>query len=151
MAHRGKLLSGSGSPGIPVHAASFIRKREIVLETGLLRRPRKLHLIAVHEIFHFVWARLGNRDRWDYAALLQAEAVGGARGELGESADRQKELLGAAESQAAWSYYVCESFCDTAAWLYAGVRRHNEFRLAARWQERRQSWFARAFAQVRTY
>jgi hypothetical protein len=151
-AYRGKLLSGSGLRGIPVHAASFIRRREIVLEAELLRKPRKLRLITFHEIFHFVWARLGNRDRADYAALLRTEMSGRARGELGESSDRQKSLLrtGCLDT-AAWKFYACESFCDTAAWLYSDIQGHKEFILAARWRNLRRLWFELHFADVRGY
>jgi hypothetical protein len=151
-AYRGKLLSGSGLHGIPVHAASFIRRREIVLEAELLRKPRKLRLITVHEIFHFVWARLGNRDRADYAALLWTEMSARARGELGESSDRQKSLLRTGcLGTAAWKFYACESFCDTAAWLYSGIRHHKEFILAARWRNLRRRWFELHFTDVRRY
>ena len=90
-AHRGKLLSGDAQSGTPVHAASFIRRREIVLETELLKKP-DLPLILVHEIFHFVWARLGNRKRAEYSALLAEERQRNARGELGESAEVRKQL-----------------------------------------------------------
>jgi hypothetical protein len=132
-AHRGQLLSGLRQPGQPVHAASFIRRREIVLESQLLARPRKLKLILIHEIFHFVWVRLGNRRRASFAALIQAELACGARGELGESAMAAKP--------GALKNYVCESFCDTAAWLYSGLKTSPEFTLAARWQRRRRNWF----------
>ena len=37
--------------------------------------------------------------------------------------------------------YCCESFCDTAAWIYSGVRRHEEFTLAGRWRTGRRKWF----------
>jgi hypothetical protein len=137
-AHRGKLLSGSPHLGVPVHAATFIRRREIVLETGLTRKPGALRLITVHEIFHFVWARLGNSARRAYAALLEAEAASHARGELGESSSLKK-------SPACTRDYICESFCDTAAWLYAGVRRSRHFILAACWRKRRHAWFQETF------
>src|SRR5882757_304020 len=104
-AHRGKLLSGSPQRGVPVHAATFIRRREIVLETQLTRKPGVLRLITVHEVFHFVWARLGNSARRTWAALLEAEA--GARGELGESSSVKK-------TPECTRDYICESFCDTA-------------------------------------
>jgi hypothetical protein len=120
-----------------VHAATFIRRREIVLETQLTRKPGPLRLITVHEIFHFVWARLGNSARRSYAALLKAEVAAHARGELGESSVLKK-------SRACTRDYICESFCDTAAWLYAGVRRSGHFTLAARWRERRRAWFEAA-------
>jgi hypothetical protein len=135
-----------------VHAASFIRRREIVLEAELVRARPKLRLITVHEIFHFVWARLGNRDRAEYDRLLEAETSRRARGELGESSDRQKGLLETGQlGDAAWKFYVCESFCDTAAWLYAGVKQHAEFTLAERWRHLRRLWFELKFAGVRHY
>jgi len=132
-AHRGRLLSGLDEPGKPVHAASFIRRRHIVLESQLLARPRKVKLILIHEIFHFVWVRLGNNRRAGFAALIQTELAHGARGELGESAEAAK--------QGDLKNYICESFCDTAAWLYSGVKSSPEFTLAARWRQKRKSWF----------
>jgi hypothetical protein len=140
-AHRGKLLSCS-QHGTPVHAASFIRKRRIVLESELLRQPRKLRLILVHEIFHFVWARLGNATRQSFGSILERERQSGARGELGESAAAKKAL-------GSWKDYVCESFCDTAAWMYAGVNRHSDFTLAARWRNQRRAWFECSFEKPR--
>jgi hypothetical protein len=152
-AHGGKLLSGSPQRGTQVHAASFIRDRHIVLDSYLLRRTHLLRLILVHEIFHFVWSRLGNRARAEYALLLIAERERRAKGELGESAAVGK-LSFQAENTASqrerrWRDYVCESFCDTAAWLYAGVNRHREFTLAARWRERRSNWFRHVFSASR--
>jgi hypothetical protein len=145
-AHRGKILSGHDRPGMPVHAASFIRKRRIVLETQLLGRLTKLRLIVVHEIFHFVWARLGNRLRAEYAELVRAELEANARGELGESAGGWKAGI---SSRGELKNYVCESFCDTAAWLYSGARKHPELTLAKRWRDRRRTWFTSVFAQNR--
>jgi hypothetical protein len=133
-AHRGKLLSGSPHRGVPVHAATFIRRREIVLETQLTRKPGDLRLITVHEIFHFAWARLGNSARRAWAALVEAEVAAHARGELGESSSLKNS-----------PDYVCESFCDTAAWLYSGVRRSPHFTLAERWRSRRRAWFEHTF------
>jgi len=132
-AHRGQLLSGRDQPGKPVHAASFIRRREIVLETQLFARPRKLKLILIHEIFHFVWVRIGNSRRSDFSALIHAEITAKARGELGESA--------AAAKPGELRNYVCESFCDTAAWVYSGVKNSPEFTLAPRWRRKRKAWF----------
>ena len=45
--------------------------------------------------------------------------------------------------------YCCESFCDTAAWLYAGAASHAEFTLALRFRRRRQAWFAQNIAGKR--
>lgn len=137
-AHRGKLLSGSIDRGVPVHAATFIRRREIVLETELTRKASDLRLITVHEIFHFAWARLGNSARRAWAALLEAESSAHARGELGESSSVKK-------NPAYTRDYVCESFCDTAAWLYAGVLRSRHFTLSERWRTRRHAWFEDTF------
>lgn len=68
-----------------------------------------------------------------------------ACGELGESASFKKALL----TPQRWRDYVCESFCDTAAWLYSGVKQHGEFTLARRWREPRKAWFERTFARPR--
>ncbi len=145
-AHRGQLVSGRERPGMPVHAASFIRHRRIVLETQLLIRPQKLRMIVAHEVFHFVWARLGNRLRAEYAALVMAELKAGARGELGESSEGWKLDIPAGGDL---KNYVCESFCDTAAWLYSGARRNPEITLAPRWRNRRRAWFTAAFTRAK--
>ena len=127
---------------MPVHAASFIKRREIVLETQLLCRPRKLQLILAHEVFHFVWARLGNPRRAQYAALVFTELESGARGELGESSEGWKlEAVAGGDLK----NYICESFCDTAAWLYSGVREHADYRLGKTWRGRRSNWFKTVF------
>lgn len=138
-AHRGKLLSANLHRGTPVHAASFIRRRKIVLESELLAKA-DLPQILVHEIFHFVWARLGNVKRASYAAVLAEEARARARGELGESAQVRKKIAPASRD------YVCESFCDTAAWLYAPGIKQSNVTLAKRWQRRREAWFDANFA-----
>ncbi len=136
-AHRGKLSSGLGQRGRPVHAASFIRRREIVLETQLKGRPQKLRLIFIHELFHFVWAHLGNNRRAEFSALIAAELAAHARGELGESAAEAKS--------GPLKNYICESFCDSAACFYSGLKAHSEFTLAKRWKSKRQAWFERQF------
>jgi hypothetical protein len=147
-AHRGKLLWGAG-PGTPVEAASFLLQREIVLETRLLRQPRRLRFILVHELFHFVWRRLGNPLRREFEALLRWEQSHRARGALGESSAIKKERLAGDDSgrnSRDWRDYVCESFCDTAAWLYSGKRQGAVFTLSRRWRERRARWFTASFA-----
>jgi hypothetical protein len=126
-----------------VHAASFIRERRVVLEEELLANPVLLRLILVHEFFHFIWPRLSNSLRESYTQLLETELSLGARAEIGESSSVRKDALAAGGR--CWKEYVCESFCDTAAWLYSGVPRHRTFRLAARWQKPRMDWFRGAF------
>jgi hypothetical protein len=159
-AGRGRLYSGRAF-GHPVHAGSFIRKREIVLDRELERQPKELARILVHELFHFAWVRLGNQRRRSFEALLREEWERGARGELGWSAEWRKRAIlkraidaagagnpedsGSLAGSAAWREYLCESFCDTGAWIYSGVRRHPEYTLAARHRDRRAEWFRGAF------
>jgi hypothetical protein len=138
-ASQGKLLSCAGR-GSPVHAGSFLRRRLIVLDSGLQKNPRQLSRILVHELFHFVWWRLGNPLRREYAELLLSEFERRVRGELGWSAEWRKEALGSARGPK-WAEYVCESFCDTAAYLYSGSR-HGERTLPANARGARRKWFA---------
>src|SRR5688500_6518669 len=57
-AWRGQLLSRSHK-GDAVYAGSFLRKRQIVLDEHMLQTPRVLERIFIHEVFHFIWSRLG--------------------------------------------------------------------------------------------
>ena len=131
--------------GQEVHAATFIRQRRIVLDRALLASRGELGRILVHELFHFAWVRLSNAQRHGYAVAVKLELEARARGELGWSAEMRKRELGTAAGRA-WREYVCESFCDTAAWLYSGVRRHEEYTLAQRFRKRRAAWFKAEFA-----
>lgn len=142
-AWRGKIRSGAG-PGVQVHAGSFIRQRRIVLDTALLRRPREHSRILVHELFHFAWVRLGSSDRDSWASLLASEIRARARGDLGWSAELAKNGLthgDVATNHRRWRRYLSESFCDTAAWLFAGIPSHSEFTLARRHRLARRTWF----------
>jgi len=133
-----ELQDGRG----PVHAAAFLAERRIAFDCSSAEFPR----IFVHELFHFVWARAGNPRRWRYEDLLRQELAARARGELGWSAEWRKRALPQAEVRRRgrkWRDYCCESFCDTAAWLYSGTSRHPEFTLAARWRRQREAWFRR--------
>ena len=124
-----------------VHAGAFLRERRIALDCSSAEFPR----IFVHELFHFVWLRAGNTARRSFERLLAAERRDGARGELGWSAEWRKLALNAADVKSRtrrWREYCCESFCDTAAWLYAGLHRHPEFTLRARFRTGRRAWFA---------
>ena len=136
-----RLHDGRGE----AHAGSFLRHRRMVIACSRAEFPR----VFVHEWFHFAWLRAGNPLRRDFEALLAAEYRAGARGELGWSAEWRKNALSGAEVRRRarrWREYCCESFCDTGAWLYAGVARHAEFTLAARFRGRRQAWFAHHIA-----
>jgi hypothetical protein len=150
---RGKLCSGQPERGRAVHAASFIRKRRIVLEQELLQDKVLASAILVHELFHFVWMRCGNERRHNYGALLREELSGRARGELGESAETHKHwCLETGEGRRAsvdraWRDYVCESFCDTAAWYFSAGRRRVPVTLARCWRTKRAGWFAEWLGQ----
>ena len=128
-----------------LHAGSFIPQRRIVLHCTRAELPR----ILVHELFHFVWVRLGNLPRREFEAVLAREYRAGARGELGWSAERRRIKLAPRDVRLRtrrWREYCCESFCDTAAWLYAGVVRHEEYSLAKRFRAKREEWFATTVA-----
>ena len=140
---RAAVLDGSGAPA---HAATYLRKRRMVIEESLMADPEDFARIFVHELFHFVWLRLGNAKRRSYERLMAEELRRGARGELGWSAEwRKRELMGRDRVRRTrrWREYCCESFCDTAAWLYAGVGRHPEFTLPAAACSNRRKWFTR--------
>lgn len=137
---RGKLAP----TGVEVHAATFLREGRIILDRELVRRPRELRRIFVHELCHFVWWKLGNPRRFEWEALLAGEFKRGARGELGWSAEWRKELLtgrDVADRTRAWREYCCESFCDTGASTVLKLRQHGEFTLARRFREARAKWF----------
>lgn len=124
----------------PVHAGAFLRERRIRLNCTRADFPR----ILVHELFHFVWLRAGNPARRAFEDLLVRERRAGVRGELGWSAEWRKDALTARDVRLRtrrWREYCCESFCDTAAWLYSGTGRHGEFTLAARFRRQRRIWF----------
>jgi hypothetical protein len=129
-----------------VHAGSFLRDRRIEFNCS----AREFARVFVHEVFHFVWLRLGNDRRRSYEDLLRLEFAARARGELGWSAEWRKHALRSVDWETRshrWRQYCCESFCDSAAWLYAGVRRHEEFTLAGRFRRRRRDWLVAASAR----
>jgi hypothetical protein len=137
---------------VAVHAGTFLRRRTIVLASELLAQPRELARILIHELYHFVWLRLDNATRNSYEALVAGEFRRRERGELGWSSQWRKEALTAADRRRGtrrWREYLSESFCDTAAWLFGGARRHEEFTLAAADRRRRRKWFRNAEALER--
>jgi predicted SprT family Zn-dependent metalloprotease len=139
-----EIRDGLKDRGDPLHAGSFLRERRIAFNPDLAADPRELRRIFVHELFHFVWLRLGNPRRHAWEDMLRAELRTHARGELGWSAEWRKRALApddARRRSRRWREYACESFCDTAAWIYSGVGAHAEFTLARRFRERRRQWF----------
>jgi hypothetical protein len=128
----------------PSHAGTLLRERCILFDCTAAEFPR----IFVHEVFHFVWLRAGNVARISFERLLAGEIERGVRGELGWSAELRKEKLTAADRRnrtRRWREYCCEGFCDTAAWLYCDLERHEEFTLAKRCRKIRRQWFEGTF------
>ena len=133
-----------GERGLEVHAASFVRERRMVFDETLRTDHQEAGRILVHELFHFAWVRLSNSARQSWKQLLLHEFSQGARGEVGWSAESRKGAIqrsGTVTSGGTWSEYACESFCDTAAWIYAEAGKHREFTLAARFRRTRLDWF----------
>lgn len=140
-AARGRVVKRGGEE---VHAATFVRERRIVLDEDLRGNPRELSRIVVHELFHFVWVRLGNDARRSWERVVSAEVRARCKGELGWSAEWRKEELrrqDAAQRSRRWREYCCESFCDTAAWRYGGLKSHGEFTLSTAARACRAAWF----------
>jgi hypothetical protein len=141
----GKPIRVSIRPSLGPHlAATSIPGRVILLDGEVLRTRGDFERILIHEIFHFVWVRLSNARRREWEQVLAAELVNRARGELGWSAEWRKNKLTGADPQQrapAWRSYACESFCDTAAWRFSGLRAHEEFTLADRFRLQRAAWF----------
>jgi len=141
---RGKLRFGEG-PGQEVHAASFLRERRMVLDRELKTDDGELSRIALHELFHFVWIRLGNPARRSWEELVRRQVRQGARGELGWSAEQRLRALRPEDVERRsrrWREYVCESFCDSAAWVFGVLRNHSEFTLEPAFRAERRRWFA---------
>jgi hypothetical protein len=131
-----------------LHAASFLHHRHVVLDGPLLARRRELARILYHEIFHFIWARLGNPLRRSFEDLLRREWAESAQGELGWPSERYKLRLtrrDVVQRTRRWRHYACESFCDSAAWFCLPPRsRHPEWTLKPRFRRRRYAWFLAA-------
>jgi hypothetical protein len=127
-------------------AATSIRERFIHLDAAVFERRGEFDRILIHELFHFCWVRLSNSKRHAWEQVLAREWDARARGELGWSAEWRKRTLHRADVRLRtprWRRYACESFCDTAAWLHAGIRVHDEFTLESPARATRRSWFKR--------
>lgn len=144
---RGKLFT-DGITGTSVHAASFLKQREMVLETSLLSDAKEFRRILIHELFHFAWWRLGNLRRNEWDSVLQSEFDVRARGELGWSSEWRKVALHLSDPKLRskkWREYACESFCDSVSCYF--VDQHPEFTLAGRFRVRRMAWIARLISE----
>ncbi len=138
--------------GAAAHAATFLSERRMVFEEALMADADDFARVFTHELFHFAWLRLGNGKRRAYERVVGQEIRERVRGELGWSAEWRKKGLTERDRAARtrrWREYCCESFCDTAAWRYAGVKRHKEFTLLAAARVKRAGWFADAGLDAR--
>jgi len=134
------------SAGNEAHAATWIRKRLIVLDPELKKNAREHRRILLHEHFHFVWVRLGNSVRRAWETYLAAEWKARVRGEAGWSAEWRKQALSArdvAQRSRRWREYCCEAFCDTAASIYG--KDDSEVTLAKSRRQARAAWFEKSF------
>ncbi len=128
----GQLRCG-GERGTEVHAGSFLRERRIVLDSALLRDKGECDRILTHEIFHFVWWKLGRRRRLEYESWIAREMRERVAGEMGWSAEWRKANLQPVdwkEQTRRWREYLSESFCDTAAAHLLRLKDHAEITLA---------------------
>lgn len=133
----------------PHLAATDIPRRRILLDAQVLAQSGEFERILVHEIFHFAWVRLSNQTRWSWEGVLKVELAHPSSskrsGELGWSSEWRKQKLTSSDVRRrtpAWRRYVCESFCDTSAWLCAGLHHHDEFTLPGPLRRIRRRWFA---------
>ena len=141
-AWRGQLLSRSHK-GDAVYAGSFLRKRKIVLDKHMLQAPRLLERIFIHEVFHFIWSRLGTPLRESFQKLIESEFDNAVPGELGWSAESMKLKLQAGDRESRsrrWKDYVCESFCDTGGWCFGTAKRYSENNLSPESRRARRAW-----------
>ena len=128
----------------PHLAATSIPRRLILLDAQVLRTRGEFERILIHELFHFAWVLLSNADRRSWEQVLSVEFGRRARGELGWSAEWRKLRLTSDDRRRRslkWRRYTCESFCDSAAWMFADLRNHDEFTLGVRDRGRRRAWF----------
>ena len=131
-------------------AGASIPRRLILLDAAVLARRGEFERILIHELFHFVWVRLSNQTRRAWEQVLAGELRDRVKGELGWSAEWRKEMLTRADARfrtPKWRRYACESFCDSAAWMFAGLRVHDEFTLAAVPRRKRRRWFIEQFPE----
>lgn len=112
-------------------AASFLARREIVFSLELLDDAPALVEIFAHEIYHFVWRRLGNVERASWAELLANESK---PKHAGLSSRLRFESFAGRGTDRQWKDYLCEAFCDTAASMTGG---------AAKISQHRKLWFER--------
>ncbi len=123
----------------------------MTLASELLDDEIELTRILLHEMFHFVWLRLGNARRKEYEALLIEEFRRRARGDAGWSAEHVKVCIKQPGQSRLWRLYVCESFCDSAAVFVGGLTAHAEFTIAKSFWKKRCDWLGILLTADRMY
>ncbi len=119
-----------------------------MLDTELLSDAPELVRILTHELFHFVWRRLDNDSRRSWEELVRRQLA--QPGELGWSAEWRKQALSKADARTRsrrWREYVCESFCDSAAWYFSDRRRHPEYTLPSLYRQHRRAWLTHLISE----
>src|ERR1019366_1255022 len=71
--------------GNVAQAATFIPRRRILLDVALRGKAGERDRVLLHELFHFVWVRLGNPRRRGWEELLRGALAERARGEGGKA------------------------------------------------------------------
>src|SRR5579872_4435459 len=131
-------------------AGASIPRRLILLDAAVLARRGEFERILIHELFHFVWVQLSNQKRFAWEQVLAGELREHVKGELGWSAEWRKKSLTRVDSRLRtpkWRRYACESFCDSAAWMFGGLPTHDEFTLAVASRRLRRNWFVEQFPE----
>lgn len=139
----GRQLRCGGERGTEVHAGSFLKERRIVLDSALRQNKAECDRILAHEIFHFVWWKLGRNHRAHYEDWIAREIREGVPGEMGWSAEWRKAKLRMSDrvqQSRRWREYLSESFCDSAAARMVQLNRHDEITLSAHACRRRSTF-----------
>ena len=101
------------------------------------------------ELLERVLELLARRARIQLGDRLCALLEQRARGELGWSSELRKlgiSRLDIRYQTRNWRNYLCESFCDTLAWRFCGLRKHDEFTLSMRYRRWRREWLDSSLA-----
>ena len=128
---RGPVHAGSFPPRTPHRARLHARR----VSADLRPRGGALHLAAPGQPGALALRRRGARRN------RRAAPAGNWGGARSGGRTRCARTTSAARTRR-WREYCCESFCDTAAWLYSGLERHEEFTLARTLAQRGAAWFA---------
>jgi hypothetical protein len=123
-----------------------MRERRIVFDAELAADPQEFARIFVHEVFHFVWLRLGNPRRWSYEALLREEMRAARAASWAGPRSGASIALAARDAWRAAPGAGANTSARASATQRPGSFRasaHPEYTLARRFRERRRQWFVK--------